>query len=683
MIRKNIIKNKNDKQRYFLNDSWRIEMPAVVRTPFYGNNCSEYFGYVVTYSEMEQAYHLLKVDLHNGKILWSIDAVNGGYGTPTVFGDLVVFLKEFDAVQAVSAESGIVEWAVQGGHRVRTTLNVIDETLWFGSGSTLLAVNKNGEVVKKLHIPNSFIYGNITPYKGGILCTGTLHNNERDCSCSYLYSILPYTLPKIFSGSGGLHVNPFFMVLSILSFLVVPILNYPNNLAMQSVRKYSKQVLFDDLVKKKYMYFDDMETGKIQDLFSESSFCTRSLLYSCVQFIIKHSAIIIINSTAFFNFHFLLGVTYILSYSVYFFISIVLLKKQNNRIHSTLLSASDVNSYLIDYCQNLDSIYSFRSYDKEKEKYRFLLDSEQKNYYGLQLAIDNAKLIQHIVLVFITFLQLIIFSIYSTTGIGNISFYLGLIYSIFNLRDFGGEYLSMIEMVSRLKAALKLLGYSESNEKDCHRVFISVPTNTVIAMQNVELTLGNKKIFDNASLYVNKGEHIIIRGENGSGKSTLLKVIAKILDIDSGQITYGLPSIDGIMYVSQNTNLFNRSIYENIIYPMDDANLEEVYELINIFGLNSLITSENDLFQKKPGDFGNKFSGGEKQKILIIRTLINRPHIILFDEITSSLDSNSTKVFYEMLNTRLSSSTVLFVSHDDVVDSAFDRVLEIDELHAL
>lgn len=46
MIRKNIIKNKNDKQRYFLNDSWRIEMPAVVRTPFYGNNCSEYFGYI-------------------------------------------------------------------------------------------------------------------------------------------------------------------------------------------------------------------------------------------------------------------------------------------------------------------------------------------------------------------------------------------------------------------------------------------------------------------------------------------------------------------------------------------------------------------------------------------------------------------------------------------------------------
>ena len=58
MIRKNIIKNKNDKQRYFLNDSWRIEMPAVVRTPFYGNNCSEYFGYVVTYSEDRKSTRL-------------------------------------------------------------------------------------------------------------------------------------------------------------------------------------------------------------------------------------------------------------------------------------------------------------------------------------------------------------------------------------------------------------------------------------------------------------------------------------------------------------------------------------------------------------------------------------------------------------------------------------------------
>ena len=80
---------------------------------------------------------------------------------------------------------GTADSSPQSAH----SLNVIDETLWFGSGSTLLAVNKNGEVVKKLHIPNSFIYGNITPYKGGILCTGTLHNNERDCSCSYLWLI--------------------------------------------------------------------------------------------------------------------------------------------------------------------------------------------------------------------------------------------------------------------------------------------------------------------------------------------------------------------------------------------------------------------------------------------------------------------------------------------------------------
>ena len=503
-----------------------------------------------------------------------------------------------------------------------------------------------------------------------------------------LYSILPYTLPKIFSGSGGLHVNPFFMVLSILSFLVVPILNYPNNLAMQSVRKYSKQVLFDDLVKKKYMYFDDMETGKIQDLFSESSFCTRSLLYSCVQFIIKHSAIIIINSTAFFNFHFLLGVTYILSYSVYFFISIVLLKKQNNRIHSTLLSASDVNSYLIDYCQNLDSIYSFRSYDKEKEKYRFLLDSEQKNYYGLQLAIDNAKLIQHIVLVFITFLQLIIFSIYSTTGIGNISFYLGLIYSIFNLRDFGGEYLSMIEMVSRLKAALKLLGYSESNEKDCHRVFISVPTNTVIAMQNVELTLGNKKIFDNASLYVNKGEHIIIRGENGSGKSTLLHMLGGVDQPTEGKVwiqgedIYTLSTEKLAIFRRRQIGLiyqfFNLiptlNVEENITLPCEldgqTVDKKRLDKLIDELGLNGRKTH-----------LPEELSGGQQQRVSIGRALINRPAIVLADEPTGNLDKKNSDEIVELLRRANQEyrQTIIMITHNLEIAKTADRVIVIED----
>lgn len=590
MIRKNIIKNKNDKQRYFLNDSWRIEMPAVVRTPFYGNNCSEYFGYVVTYSEMEQAYHLLKVDLHNGKILWSIDAVNGGYGTPTVFGDLVVFLKEFDAVQAVSAESGIVEWAVQGGHRVRTTLNVIDETLWFGSGSTLLAVNKNGEVVKKLHIPNSFIYGNITPYKGGILCTGTLHNNERDCSCSYLWLInqegsIMYSMelgrsPVISSDTSGIWLKDDFAFAScghdIICF--------------------------------------DLKVGKELWRTRVFGFCGR------------HFPVV-----------------------------------DSQRVYYTTLKGE------VGCADILNGSIVWR------QKFREGLIVAPPSIYGKTLFVladcsvflldkDTGEIFQH---------KVVGHTPYSAVSFGTNKALIG-----------AGEppangQLICFDVVSEAHVSLPM--YNDVyflEEKDCNLMSVLIETGG-------ELTLGNKKIFDNASLYVNKGEHIIIRGENGSGKSTLLKVIAKILDIDSGQITYGLPSIDGIMYVSQNTNLFNRSIYENIIYPMDDANLEEVYELINIFGLNSLITSENDLFQKKPGDFGNKFSGGEKQKILIIRTLINRPHIILFDEITSSLDSNSTKVFYEMLNTRLSSSTVLFVSHDDVVDSAFDRVLEIDELHAL
>lgn len=494
-----------------------------------------------------------------------------------------------------------------------------------------------------------------------------------------LYSILPYTLPKIFDKDYGLHLNWFFAIVSFISFIIVPVLNYPYNFAMQNIRKYSKQVLFENLTQKKYTYFNDMDTGKIQDLFSEASFCVRNLLQSGVQFVIRHSAIIIINSIAFFSYNLFLGLTYILSYSLYFCVSIMLLKKKNDKIRSTLLSTSDATSYLIDYCQNLDSIYSFRSFQKEKEIYRTYLDVERKSYYSLQFSIDNAKLIQHIVLICITFLQLVVFSLGTSIEMDNISFYLGLVYSIFNLRDFGGEYLSMAEMLSRLKSALKLLKYNEDYKKGNFRFFSNDCTDAAISLSKVNLVLDGRKILNSVNLTVNKGEHIMVCGENGSGKSTLLKVMAAILDIDSGQVKYGFPSPDGIIYISQNTNLFNRTIYENIIYPRSSANEAQVRELIKQFELSSLIADDSDLFEKKPGDFGNKFSGGEKQKILIIRALINSPNIVLFDEITSSLDMRSTKKFFEIVGTKLKNSTVLCVSHNNGDVNVFDRIVDVKD----
>ena len=95
--------------------------------------------------------------------------------------------------------------------------------------------------------------------------------------------------------------------------------------------------------------------------------------------------------------------------------------------------------------------------------------------------------------------------------------------------------------------------------------------------------------------------------------------------------------------------------------------------------LDSLIGNEEDLFSKQTGDFGANFSGGEKQKILLSRALINKAEIMLFDEIESALDRDSEKIFIDILNNELRDSTVICVTHKNINNEIFDKKYNLSE----
>ena len=495
-------------------------------------------------------------------------------------------------------------------------------------------------------------------------------------SCYCLYSIQPYVLPQILSiDRGNVYVNFQHAIILGLSFMSVPLMNYPNNYAMQIARKYSKQILFEDLLKKKYDYFFRHDTGMIQNLISEISFCVRNIIHSSSEFIFRYLAIILINFLAFRKASLSLAILYVFSYCLYFFVSIVLSKKHESKIKNTLASASKANAFLIDYCQNIETVYSCDSFKKEMGNYEKQLEFERRSYFNHQIYIDNAKMFQHVLLIFICFAQLVCFILTVNSSEMSISFYLAMVYSIFNLRDFGGEFLALTEFTSRMKNALSMLGYgNDLREKETETETI----DSLIDLKNITFSYGDRKIFDSFNLKVEPGKKIAIYGSNGSGKSTLMKMVANLLEIDSGVVKRSCIN-NGMMYISQSSNLFNRSIYENMVYPSSTADKDEIWRLIKKFDLDSLICSEEDLYQKTPGDFGKTFSGGEKQKILIIRALINKPSLILFDEITSALDVKSTKIFLEKIQTEFRDSTILYISHNPKEAKYFDEVINISE----
>ena len=164
-------------------------------------------------------------------------------------------------------------------------------------------------------------------------------------------------------------------------------------------------------------------------------------------------------------------------------------------------------------------------------------------------------------------------------------------------------------------------------------------------------------------------------GPNGCGKTTLLKVIMGITEPDSGSIDYeGLKPSD-ITMMSQRPYLMHANVYDNIVYPLkirgekiDKAKIDKLLDRAGILGIKD--------------QYAGSLSSGERQKLSFIRAIVFRPKMILMDETLSNLDSDSEKLFREMVmeRHREDGSTWLIVSHQwDEMNDLFDRVHHMEK----
>jgi ABC-type multidrug transport system fused ATPase/permease subunit len=185
----------------------------------------------------------------------------------------------------------------------------------------------------------------------------------------------------------------------------------------------------------------------------------------------------------------------------------------------------------------------------------------------------------------------------------------------------------------------------------------------------------------NLNLKIEMGDRIGIVGETGSGKSTLVDLISGLLPCYDGKIFIDRKIFDqkkaswgkNLGYVSQNPFLFNDTILNNIVFDIDskNVNLEEVYKIIDFINLKEFIDSLPYGLNTKVGDNGIFLSGGQKQKIAIARCLIKNSEVIIFDEATSSLDTESEKSINDLIFKLRNSKTIINVTHriDSLVKS--------------
>lgn len=193
-----------------------------------------------------------------------------------------------------------------------------------------------------------------------------------------------------------------------------------------------------------------------------------------------------------------------------------------------------------------------------------------------------------------------------------------------------------------------------------------------IELKNVHFSYGERKILEDVNLVVEKGKTVALVGASGAGKSTLVDLIPRFHDVTSGEILidginvkqYKLDDLRRLMgVVSQEPILFNDTIANNIMLGTGGASQTQVEEAATIAHAHNFITQKREGYQTFVGDRGSKLSGGERQRVTIARAVLKNPPILILDEATSSLDTESERIVQDAINSLMKNRTCIVIAH--------------------
>ncbi len=213
--------------------------------------------------------------------------------------------------------------------------------------------------------------------------------------------------------------------------------------------------------------------------------------------------------------------------------------------------------------------------------------------------------------------------------------------------------------------------------------------NERIEFKDVEFGyIKEKKIINKISFIIKKGQIFAVVGPSGSGKTTLADLLARFYDVDAGEILIDGINIKDIKIqrlrkligiVTQETILFNDTVKNNIAYGHKEYEDEKIISAAKAANAHDFIIEMQDGYNTIIGDRGVKLSGGQRQRIAIARAILRNPPILILDEATSSLDSESEILVQEALNNLMKNRTTFVIAHRLSTVQNADNIIVIDK----
>jgi len=355
---------------------------------------------------------------------------------------------------------------------------------------------------------------------------------------------------------------------------------------------------------------------------------------------------------------------------------------------------SAVTSILADSIPCVRVIKSFAGEDRAVEKF------ERYNKAWLDVDLKSAKistLFPNIVSFFVTCGSLVIWVIGGSSAITNpegsisvgllVSFisYTTMFYGPVNFfANLSDSFQSALAAVERILDILE--AEPEANDEKCEKLG---RIKGKIEFKNVNFSFDRtKKVLNNVNLTINEGEVIGIVGTTGSGKSTLINLLLRFYDNYEGEILVdgkNIQSLDirdyraKIGYVQQDPMMFSDTIYSNISYGVPNASVEEVIHAADVANAHGFIARLPDAYDTVLGERGVGISGGEKQRLSIARAVLKNPSILVFDEATAAVDSETENLIQQAIDNLVKGRTTLMIAHRLSTLRKANRIIVVDK----
>ncbi len=320
------------------------------------------------------------------------------------------------------------------------------------------------------------------------------------------------------------------------------------------------------------------------------------------------------------------------------------------------------------YLEEINKIYKARNFVRIMPRAsRFLIES---------LAIGSS---------IIVVLTIFIFQNNVASHLDNLVFFVLAMYKI--LPNLNTSFMTIINLKS---GYTQFKNITDDLKTDENNKFINlnnkIEFEKTIKLENVSFNYGEKEILKNINFEINKNETIVIVGKSGSGKTSLCEIICGFLKPTSGLIKFDDKVLDFnnrntqrklFGYVGQETIIINDNFNVNVSFSnkYDSKRVEEVSKIARI---NEFIDTKENRYEHQISENGKNLSGGQKQRVAIARALYNNPKILILDEATNNLDTNTEKEFYNLIDAQIDGMTKIIITHNLNSIKKYDKLFIIE-----